>query len=94
MAHILHIWQSLHNLRLSSTHLLSSLVEFSKDNYSSVVSAISSSLTASNIHVYSRLSHFKLLHQILQENLLLLFSSSQNGRKRKQLKDIIFYDEI
>lgn len=75
MAHILHIWQSLHNRRLSSMHLLSSLIESSKNNYSSVVSEVFSSLIVSNIHVYSQLSHLKLLCQILQENLLLLFSS-------------------
>lgn len=40
MAHILHIWQSLHNLRLSSTHLLSNLIESSKNHDSSVMSEV------------------------------------------------------
>lgn len=75
MAHILHVRQSLHNLRLGSTRLLNSLTESSKNNYSSGVPDVSSSFTAFKIHVYSQFINFKLFCQILQENLLMLFSS-------------------
>jgi len=74
MAYIMHMGQSLHNLRLSSMYLLSSLTESSK-NYSSVVSEVSYSLIVANTHAYSQISVFKLLCQILQENHLLLFST-------------------
>lgn len=75
MAHVLHIQQSLHNLKSSSAHLLSSLIESSKNNYSSVVSEVSGTIIVSNSRAYYHFIHFKSLCQILQENLLLLFSS-------------------